>query len=179
LIKFSHPVNPITPSDVFAKEGGDADAGGDNEPKIESIDDDEEGNEAEQSGNAKRSEDGGDMYNPISEGIKSDTGHPTDHETSRVVVDAAPLAPFLTCRIRNVARSSLEYDYTDYFLDTTLGPCEIAVHQDVIVSCLKVYYYAMAEACKWYFYSFLPPSLPLSSSLPHLPLLPSFVSSSC
>lgn len=116
-------------------------------PVVEEQDDEKEQPE---SGNVKRSSDGGDMYNPISEGIKSDTGHPTDKEKSRIVVDAAPLAPFLTCKIRNVARSSLEYDYTDYFVDLTLGPCEIAIHQDVVVSCLKVYYFFMAEACKRY-----------------------------
>lgn len=143
LLKFSHPVNPVTPSDVFSHEPPGVDS-----HEITNVDDEEE------SGNARRSEDGTDMYNPISEGIESDTGHPTDSETSRVVVDAAPIAPFLTCRIRNIARNSLEYDYTDYFVDTTLGPCQIAVHQDVIVSCLKVYYFAMAEACKRYSYLF-------------------------
>lgn len=137
LLKFSHPVNPITPSEVFSH---------DREHDVSVVDEDDK------SGNAKRSSDGTDMYNPISEGIQSDTGHPTDKETSRVVVDAAPLAPFLTCKIRNIARSSLEYDYTDYFVDTTLGPCQIAVHQDVIVSCLKVYYFAMAEACRRYYF---------------------------
>lgn len=104
----------------------------------------------ESGNNAKRGPDGGDMYNPISQGISSQTGHPTEKEKSRIVVDAAPIAPFLTCKIRNVARSSLEYDYTDYFVDTTLGPCEITVHQDVVISCLKVYYFFMAEACRRY-----------------------------
>lgn len=154
LIKFSHPVNPVTPSDIFSMDrhgkvevGSDIDTHSDINSDTGRPGMHEEGSDDERI----RSLEDDDMYNPISETIESETRHPTHQEASRIVVNTTPVAPFLTCRIRNVARNSLEYDYTDYFLDTTLGPCQIAVHQDIVVSCLKVYYLAMAEALKRYF----------------------------
>ncbi len=140
MIKFSQPVSPVTPSDIFSeKTSADAD----------------DASSARGDENSDTSADDttrNDMYNPISETIGSNTRHPTHYETSRIVVNTVPVAPFFTCRIRNIARNSLEYDYTDYFMDTVLGPCQIAIHQDVVLGCLKVYYLAMAEALKRYWF---------------------------